>query len=163
MAQISYYKFCLFENSKYSSEDYDLDNLEKIDEMVKFDFSNISYRKKLNLEYMNYLDYLNTKLNDSSLTKEQKNSIQDVIKDTLIQIKENTDLIYKYDKYNKNTLKYVNDIYSKYIDYFVQILGQDSDTYTQFMKNNLQWIKDNIKLESKYENIIDNTDLEILD
>ena len=162
MAQISYYKFCLFENSKYSSEDYDLDNLEKIDEMVKFDFSNISYRKKLNLEYMNYLDYLNTKLNDSSLTKEQKNSIQDVIKDTLIQIKENTDLIYKYDKYNKNTLKYVNDIYSKYIDYFVQILGQDSDTYTQFMKNNLQWIKDNIKLESKYENIIDNTDLEIL-
>lgn len=135
-------------------------DINKLEKIVDLDFSEVSYRKKLNSEYFNYLSNLERKLKTYNIEDEVRTNIELEIFDLIISIKENTDKIYEYDKYNKLTLKYVNNIYCEYFEYFMKAYYNEyydigKEEYINFIENNISYVKNNIKLEIKYSDVLE--------
>ena len=158
-ANISNFKYNQITSKCSSSIEQNANDMTNLEKIVELDFSDITYRKKLNAEYFNYLSNLEEELKVSNIEESVKQSIEQEIESTVKLIKENTDKIYDYDKYNKVTLKYVNEVYFKYMEYFTKVYYSDNyelgkKEYTKFMQNNVEYIKNNLKLEIKYKDIL---------
>ena len=136
-----------------------IENISKLEKVVKLDFSDIDYRKRLNKEYFSYLENLEENKNEELLSEDKKESIDKEIEYVIEQIKNNVDKIFEYDKYNKSSLKYVNSVYFKYLDYFADLYYPNNqeegiEEYNQFIQKNIDYVKQNIRLDVKKKDVL---------
>lgn len=159
-ANIAFYMEISAQPENSSDIEKNVEVIYRLEKAIKLDFSDISYRKKLNKEYFNYMSNLEDYLKSAYIEKEGKEDVESRLKAVVSDIKENTDKIYEYDKFSYATLKYVNDIYIKYMDYFIDAFYSEDEAtgreeYTKFINQNIDWVRNNISNEANRERILD--------
>ena len=141
-----------------------------LEKRVMLDFSEIKYRNELNSGYNEYLKLLE----ENNKTKKDiviKGEISNIIEN----IKNNADISLKYDRYNKDTVInvcniYFNNIYNLVNKYYNENKEEGYIVYLNFIIDNLENLRKNHKYKSNiqteinklykryYDNLIENKD-----
>ena len=127
-----------------------------LEKRVMFDSIDNNYRKELSEEYEKYLKLLIEWIyvdNNNEVIKEE-------IKNVLLNIEKNAEVMYKNEKYNKDNLINISNILFNNIYYLVQNGNFNNkkegyNYYLEKIKNNLEYIKNNYKLNSKIQEKLD--------
>ncbi len=127
-----------------------------LEQRVMLDSSDNNYRKELSEEYENYLKLLIEWIN----TDTNNQVVKDEIKNILTNIEKNAEVMYKNERYDKDNLIDISNIYFNNMYYLVQNsnFGDKKEGYNNYLekiKENLEYVENNYRYNSKVQEKLD--------